>query len=77
MGFINHADKAMTICLLSIIFGFHYLSSPPTFILFAAETAFPIDQASVTGYLFAISQTFGFLGGIICSAVLDKTQLRS
>jgi len=70
---MNHTDKTVTIGLLSILFGFNYLSSPSAFILFAAETAFPIDQASVTGYLFAISQTFGFVGGLICASALNKT----
>jgi hypothetical protein len=55
------------------MFGFNYLSCPSSFILFAAEAAFPIDQASVAGYLFAFSQTFGFVAGLICAAFLNKT----
>jgi len=65
LGLMNGADRTITIVFLSLFFGFNYLSVPSIFILYSAEAAFPLDPASITGYLFALSQTFGFVGGII------------
>ena len=40
--------------LISIVFGFNYFSQPSLFVLYGSELAFPVDQASVAGYLLAI-----------------------
>jgi hypothetical protein len=43
------------------------------FITYSAELTFPVPQASATGYLFAGSQTVGFISGMIWVSILDKT----
>jgi predicted membrane channel-forming protein YqfA (hemolysin III family) len=43
-------------------------------VLYSTEVAFPVDQASAAGYLMAISQTFGFLTGILYANLLDGTR---
>jgi len=70
---MSYANQTVTIVLLSILFGFNSYSSIAIFILYAAETTFPIDQASVAGYLLAITEIFGFVSGLICASVLNKT----
>ena len=46
------------------------MAIPPFFIVYGAQIAFPIDQASVAGYLIACLHTFGFILGVILVALL-------
>jgi len=43
---------------------------PSIMVAYASELTFPIDEGSSAGYLFAFSQTFGFILGIISINVL-------
>jgi len=63
--------------MLTSIYGFCFVSVPSTYILFGGKVASSIDQGSIAGYLFAISQTFGFLVGLCFSEMLDKSELMS
>ena len=44
--------------------GFFMVPLIPTMLELACETCFPIGEASVTGYMFAIAHIFGGVGGI-------------
>jgi hypothetical protein len=57
-----------------LLFGFNFFSEPSFFVFYGAQIAFPVDQASIAGYLVAIAQTFGFVLGIIMVAMLDGTR---
>jgi len=59
---------------MSILFGFNYFSEPSFFVVYGAQLAFPVDQASVAGYMVSIAQTAGFLMGIIFVVMLDGTR---
>lgn len=52
--------------------GFFLAPLTALFTAYASEAAFPEGQASITGYLFAISQTFGFVLGIACVSWIDN-----
>ena len=71
MGYINRLDKVWQIGLISILFGFNYFSQASYYVLYGAQIAFPVDQASVAGYLISISNTFGFILGLIMVAIYD------
>lgn len=59
---------------MSILFGFNYFSEPSFFVVYGAQLAFPVDQASVAGYIVSIAQTFGFIAGIIYVSMFDGTR---
>jgi len=45
--------------------GFFLIPLPSILITYGSELVFPIDESSSAGYLFASSQTFGFLIGFV------------
>ena len=47
------------------------------FTAYSSEVVFPLPEGSATGYLFAASQTFGFLLGIGSIAVVDSAAKES
>jgi len=55
------------------ITGFFLIPMPSILITFASQVVFPIDESSSAGYLFASSQTFGFLIGLFFTQILDST----
>jgi hypothetical protein len=61
------------LALLSELFGLNYFAVPSVYLYFSTEIAFPMDQASAAGYLMAILQTVGFIGGIIYASFLNGT----
>jgi len=73
-GLFEHVTLWWQLCIISSFFCFNYFSIPSIYILYSTEVAFPIDQASAAGYLMAISQTFGFLSGILYANLLDGTK---
>ena len=58
-------SEMYSVSLISIIFGFNYFSGPSLFVMYGAQIAFPVDQASVAGYLISIAQAVGFLVGLV------------
>lgn len=50
------------------------MSLPSIYVLYSTELAFPIDQSSAAGYMIAISQTIGFLSGLLFANILDGTK---
>ena len=67
-------NSTLATILLSSIFGFNYFSEPSFFVVYGAQLAFPVDQASVAGYIVSIAQTAGFLLGIIFVSMFDGTR---
>ena len=59
--------------ILGGLVGFFTIPSPSILISYASEVVFPIDEGSSAGYLFAASQTFGFLFGFGSISFLNKT----
>lgn len=64
-------ESIWLISLLSVVFGFNYFPGPSFFVVYGTQIAFPVDQASVAGYLIAIFHTFGFILGIIFVPFID------
>lgn len=54
-----------------------YASIPSFFVVYGSQVAFPADQASIAGYLISISQTVGFLIGLILLPFVSKTRKNS
>jgi hypothetical protein len=73
-GLLEQVNVWWQLILLSTLFGVNYFSIPSIYVLFSTEIAFPVDQASAAGYLLAISQTIGFIVGIIYASLLDGTK---
>lgn len=55
--------------------GFFLIPMPALFISYASELVFPLDEGSSAGYLFAGSQTFGFLLGFFVTLILDEQRI--
>lgn len=62
---------------MASLFGFNYFSEPSFFVVYGAQLAFPVDQASVAGYIISIAQAFGFLIGVIFVSMFDGTRQNS
>lgn len=56
------------------IAGFFVIPIPSLCISFASELVFPLDEGSSTGYLFAGSQTFGFVIGAIITVIVEQAE---
>jgi sugar phosphate permease len=52
--------------------GFFVFPITAIFTAYSAELSFPVVQGSATGYLFACSQTFGFVSGLAWSSIIDE-----
>jgi len=70
-GFFFKVESVWLLIITSILMGFTYYAIPSYFVIYGSQIAFPADQASVAGYLFAIAQTFGFILGLILVPLLD------
>ena len=77
IGFIVSLDQIWQLILISWLFGANYFSIPSHFVVYGSQLAFPIEQGTVAGYLFAFAQTFGFILGLILSIFLDGTRQRT
>ena len=64
-------DGKIASFMISGCSGFFLVPLTALFAAYASEAAFPESQGSVTGYLFAVSQTFGFILGFICVNWMD------
>lgn len=53
--------------------GFFVIPLTALFTTYSSELTYPVAQGSATGYLFAGSQTVGFVSGMIWVLILDKT----
>ena len=60
-----------------LLYGAFYIVVPPIYALFGSEIAFPLEQASVFGYMLACAQLFGFLMGLLFTALLHKSKSSS
>ena len=52
--------------------GAFFIPLPSLFLSYSSETVFPLGEGSATGYIYAVSQTFGFLLGLGSISFLDK-----
>ena len=54
-----------------------FTSVIPYFVIYGAQIAFPADQASIAGYLVAISQASGFVIGLALTIFVDGERTNS
>jgi hypothetical protein len=73
VAFIYKLDNKGEIIFLGGMVGFFMIPIPSILISYSSELVFPIDESSSAGYLFASSQTFGFLFGFLSISLLNKT----
>lgn len=71
IGYLLHIENMVAVFVLSGAAGIFLVPTTSLFAAYAAEAAFPEGQGSVTGYLFATSQTFGFIFGIVFISWID------
>lgn len=64
-------DKLWQITLFCILFQLNYNALLPFFVVYGSQLAFPVDQASITGYLILVFHLFAFILGLILVAVLQ------
>ena len=60
--------------MIGLCAGVYLIPYTALFTAYTSEVVFPIPEGSATGYLFAVSQTFGFLAGIGTIAVIDNSE---
>jgi hypothetical protein len=66
-------DSQIIIILVGSVLGVFQTSLNSLFISFSSELTYPIAQGSATGFLYAGSQAFGFISGMLWIIILDKT----
>ena len=57
-------DNFYLVLVSIIFFGFFIFPLNPTMFEFACENCFPKGEGSITGFMYALSHTFGALGGV-------------
>ena len=77
LGYMFKIKSTGGIILLGGLVGFFMIPTPSIVISYASEVVFPIDEGSSAGYLFATSQTFGFIFGFGSISYLNRTEDRS
>ena len=77
LAYLFHVTSTWKIIILGGLTGFFTIPAPSIVISYASEVVFPIDEGSSAGYLFAASQTFGFVLGFGSISFLNKTKERS
>lgn len=55
--------------------GIFFVPLPSILISYSSEVVFPIDESSSAGYLFACSQTFGFIVGFSSISYLTQSDV--
>lgn len=73
LGYYFKVTSTWKLIVLGGFVGFFTIPFPSIVISYASEVVFPIDEGSSAGYLFAASQTFGFLLGFGSISFLNKT----
>jgi hypothetical protein len=53
--------------------GFFNIPTTSLFMSYSSEVVFPLGEGSATGYLFAASQTFGFVAGLGSAALVSSS----
>lgn len=77
LAFVYKMQSLAEIAVIGGLVGFFFIPTPSILISYASEVVFPIDESSSAGYLFAASQTFGFLMGLGSISYLNQTVFRS
>jgi MFS family permease len=75
--FYYQLEQTWQIVLVAIFSGFHGFACPSNMIVYGSQIAFPVDQASIAGYLISISQAFGFVLGLILVPFVTQTRINS
>ena len=70
--FCAEIHSLVVIGVVSGCLGFFVIPLTALFTTYSAEQTFPAPQASATGYLFAGSQTIGFVSGLLWISWLDE-----
>ena len=70
--FVGEEDAAWIIIFGGGIIGIFLIPMPSLFMAYSSEVSFPEGEGSSTGYLFAASQTFGFVIGLVTVSFIDK-----
>lgn len=73
LTFSLKVKEFIVIGIMAACAGFFVIPLTALFTMYSTELSFPVAQGSATGYLFAGSQTVGFISGIIWAYILDKT----
>ena len=74
IGLQYGVEQTWQLALLSILIGATYNAAPSVFIVFGFQLAFPVDQASVAGYMMAISHIAGFVLGLVFLPFVNETR---
>lgn len=72
LAFCLEVHSYTAIGILAGCAGFFVIPLTALFTTYSAELTFPTPQGSATGYLFAGSQTIGFISGLIWISLIDK-----
>lgn len=60
------------IYIIGAIVGIFSIPLTSMLMAYSSEVVYPLGEGSATGYLFAASQTFGFILGIGSAALIDS-----
>lgn len=71
--FLLGVDSLIISILMGVCVGFFVIPLTAVYTAYSVELTYPIAQGSATGYLFAVSQTFAFISGMLWITILDKT----
>lgn len=60
--------------IMGACIGFFSIPTTSVIMAYSSEVVYPLGEGSATGYLFAGSQTFGFIVGMITATLLKSQQ---
>ena len=72
IAFYLQNENLIFLIVIGLCAGVYLLPFTSLFTAYSSEVVFPLPEGSATGYLFAASQTFGFLLGIGSIAIVDS-----
>jgi MFS-type transporter involved in bile tolerance (Atg22 family) len=75
--FYNQVEAKWAFGLVAGTFGIFLTPISSIIVSYTSEVVYPLDEGSSTGYLFAISQTFGFAMGVLTINVLNNDPNRA
>jgi MFS family permease len=70
--FLFGVDSFIIMILIGVCVGFFVIPITALYTAYSVELTYPIAQGSATGYLFAASQTFAFILGMLWITILDR-----
>ena len=72
--FIHVNENIFALIAIGLCLGVFLIPYTALFTSYASEAVFPLPEGSATGYIFAASQTFGFVAGLGSISLIESSE---